>query len=154
IGRPELLVLSLHVDYWDYRGWKDAFAQHAFAERQRAYARALAQRFVFTPQMVLDGRMQEVGSDRKAVEHMLTKIQQQDIQRLALRQQGRGAATVIVIENSAGLEISREKPATVWLVIFDRQQTTKVTNGENAGRTVSSYNVVRQWQRIGSFAGE
>jgi hypothetical protein len=152
--RSDVLLLSLHVDYWDYRGWKDQYAQHGFAERQRAYARTLTQRYVYTPQMVVDGRMQEFGSDRKAVERTLAHVRQQAAKRLAVRQTGHGGATAVLIENPIGIDVSRERPATVWLVIFDRQQTTKVTKGENAGRTLPSYNVVRQWRRIGSFAGE
>jgi hypothetical protein len=153
-GRSDVLLLSFHVDYWDYRGWKDQFAQQAFAERQHAYARTLAQRYVYTPQMVLDGRMLEFGADRTAIQRMLGKIQQQEGKRLAVRQLGRGAAMAVLIENTVGIDIARDKPATVWLAIFDRLQSSKVTQGDNAGRTLPSYNVVRQWRPIGSFAGD
>src|SRR3954454_10513973 len=52
-ARSDVLALGLHVDYWDYIGWKDPFAQRAYTERQRHYSRALNQRFVYTPQMVI-----------------------------------------------------------------------------------------------------
>src|ERR1700748_2542532 len=57
--RPDIVALSFHVDYWDYIGWKDRFATKATTERQRTYARTLAQRYVYTPEMVVDGRVNE-----------------------------------------------------------------------------------------------
>src|SRR3989304_3616456 len=62
--RPDVLALSFNVDYWDYIGWKDPFASPAHTERQRAYGRALGRRVVYTPQMVIDGADEAVGSAR------------------------------------------------------------------------------------------
>lgn len=152
--RGDVLTLSLHVDYWDYLGWKDPYAQRAFSERQRAYSRALAQRFVYTPQMIVDGRLQDVGSDRKAIEHAIAKIKQQAIGRLVLRQVGVGPKVAVAIENPAGVDVSRAKPATIWLAIYDPLKITVITRGELAGQTLPSYNIVRRLERIGNFVGE
>ena len=59
--RPDIVALSFHVDYWDYIGWKDRFASKESTERQRVYARTLKQRYVYTPEMVVDGRAHEPG---------------------------------------------------------------------------------------------
>ena len=67
----DLLVLALHVDYWDYIGWKDPFASSMNTQRQRAYARALRLHMVYTPQMIVDGEVDAVGSDRGKVETLI-----------------------------------------------------------------------------------
>src|SRR5471030_1071545 len=59
--RPDIVALSFHVDYWDYIGWKDRFASQEMTERQRVYARVLKQRYVYTPEMVVDGTAHEPG---------------------------------------------------------------------------------------------
>src|SRR3569623_1698273 len=53
--RPDIVALSFHVDYWDYIGWKDRFATKETTARQRIYAHTLSQRYVYTPEMVVDG---------------------------------------------------------------------------------------------------
>src|SRR4030088_3012096 len=62
--RPDIVALAYHVDYWDYIGWKYAFATRITTERQRAYARALKQRYVYTPEMVVEGIGHDTGSER------------------------------------------------------------------------------------------
>src|ERR1700756_302855 len=70
-GRPDVLALSFHVDYWDRLGWRDPFSSPAATERQQRYAELLRLATVYTPQMVVDGKWQAVGSDRAEVEQAL-----------------------------------------------------------------------------------
>src|SRR6266849_11010084 len=70
-GRPDVLALSFHVDYWDRLGWKDPFSSREATERQNRYATLLDLATVYTPQIVVDGKWQAVGSDRADVERAL-----------------------------------------------------------------------------------
>src|SRR6187431_1373326 len=75
--RPDIVALSFHVDYWDYIGWKDRFASKATTERQRAYARTLKQRYVYTPEMVVDGRVHQPGINDGQIDAMLADARRQ-----------------------------------------------------------------------------
>src|SRR5580765_8249852 len=73
--RPDVVALSFHVDYWDYIGWKDPFATRATTDRQRAYARVLKQRYVYTPEMVVEGIGHETGREPGPIDALLSKAQ-------------------------------------------------------------------------------
>lgn len=144
--RGDLLALSLHVDYWDYIGWKDPYASPEITERQRAYARTMGSRMVYTPQTIVDGREEMIGSRRGAV---LGAIEKADLEekRVAIRVVGDNAVEISAGEAPAG-------GAVVWLVTYDHEQTTEILRGENAGRRISYYNVVRSIERLGHWMGE
>src|SRR5579863_4132249 len=72
---PSLVALSVPIDYWDYLGWKDTLANPAHSARQRAYAHVRGDREVYTPQIVVNGSMHVLGSDRDAVEHMIAQTE-------------------------------------------------------------------------------
>jgi hypothetical protein len=134
--RPDVLALSFHVDYWDRLGWKDPFSSPEATARQQHYARLLGISTVYTPQIVVDGRWEAVGSDRAAVEHALHKARQERTQvpltlaldrrqaRIGLGPGGRAAAVSVV------------------LIGFDRHRVDTVERGENEGRTWSQVDVV------------
>ncbi|MHA1600759.1 MAG: DUF1223 domain-containing protein, partial [Alphaproteobacteria bacterium] len=146
--RSNVIALSLHVDYWDYIGWKDPFGSPMMTERQRRYASALGLRYVFTPQMIIDGRDSIVGSDRIAVESAIVAARARDkAVRVSLRPDGGG---VVVI--AAGQ--APKAGATVWQAIYDADHETVVKRGENAGRTIRDVNVVRSLERLGTWTGE
>lgn len=144
--RPDIIALSLHVDYWDYIGWKDPYAQRAFTERQRAYSRSLAQRYVYTPQMVVDGHLQGVGSDRKAIEQLIREAAKtrDAVTRPSLKRVG----DEIRIEGGAATT------AVVWLALYDPAHRTPVGRGENAGKQLANYHVVREWRALGRYDGK
>jgi hypothetical protein len=146
--RPGVIALGLHVDYWDYTGWKDPFAQRTHTERQRNYSRTLSQRYIYTPQMVIDGSYQNVGSDRDKVDKLIEKAHKATNQGPALAVVGDGLQRTLRIGRGATLQ-----PATVWLVGFDRMHETAVAAGENSGRRLINYNVVRAMLPIGAWTG-
>jgi hypothetical protein len=148
--RPGVLALSLHVDYWDYIGWKDPFAQHAFTLRQREYSHALAQRYVYTPQMVINGRAQGVGSERAEIEKLISAAAKpaSPETRPTIRIEGDS------VRIAGGQEEAGRLPAAVWLVLFDAEHWTPVARGENAGQKLGEYNVVREWRQLGLYDGK
>jgi hypothetical protein len=147
--RRDVLALSWHVDYWDYIGWKDPFAQSAFTARQRNYQRVLMQRYVYTPQMVVDGQLQGIGSERSTIDGLITQ---------AVREQGMNAAnrpSLRLEGNTVKIEGGKlETPAVVWLAVFEPEHRTAVRRGENAGRSLGNYNVVREMRVLGRYTGE
>lgn len=147
-GRSDVLALGLHVDYWDYIGWKDPFAQRAHTERQRGYSRSLHQRYVYTPQMVVNGTYQHVGSDRDAIRKLIDKARKDVSAGPVLRVAGTGPQRSLHIGAA-----SVDRPATIWLVGFDRQRDTFIKAGENSGRRIVNYNVVREMLSVGTWDG-
>ena len=144
--RPDVLALSWHVDYWDYIGWKDPFAQHAFTVRQRDYSRALLQRYVYTPQMVINGRLQGIGSERADIERLIAE---------AKKERDAGSVPAITLSgDQVNIGHGPAAAANVWIAVFDPQQKTAVGRGENAGRELVEHNVVREWTRIGTYDGQ
>lgn len=147
--KGDILALEQHVDYWDYIGWQDPFASQAATQRQRAYAHAMGQHMVYTPQMVIDGRTETVGSHQPEVERLIAEAAARPKLPVQFR---RGPDNDYFVEIGAGQNPS-PAPATVWLVIFDREIETAIDRGENAGTSTVDYNVVREWRRIGTWAG-
>ncbi len=145
--RDDLLALSIHVDYWDYIGWKDRFASPANTKRQRAYASKLGMRYVYTPQMIVQGAHHTTGSDRAKILAMIAKAQKSN--RVAVKiSRAEGGIRVTV----PGADTTDE--AAVWLAVFDTKHDTVIKRGENGGRTLSYYNVVRGMKRIGTWSGQ
>ena len=145
--RNDVVALSFHVDYWDYIGWKDPFGSSAGTERQRGYGRALGLHMVYTPQMIVDGRADAVGSDKGAVERLMAATDRRDRVDIGFSIDEMGRLFVELPSHPlAGM-------ATVWLAVFDKQHQTAVPRGENSGATLSDYNVVRELRRVGNWPG-
>jgi hypothetical protein len=146
--RPDVLALSFHVEYWDRRGWKDPFSSREATDRQNRYAKLLALHTVYTPQIVVDGRWEAVGSDRADVERALE---------LARRNPPEVPVTLALDHGQAQIAVGPGSgvAASVLLIGFDRRHVTAVKRGENSGRTLAHVDVVRGLGEIGrSSAGE
>ena len=146
-ARPDVLPLSFHVTYWDRLGWPDTFGLEANVERQSAHAKALGARGLYTPQMVLDGRLDVVGAYRNRVLQAIELLQ-------ANAEPG---PTLAVTGDRLEIGLSPEPddaPATVWLVGFDHAHDVVIERGENRGHTLRYHNVVRGLTRLGSWTGE
>jgi len=145
---PAVIALTWSVDYWDYLGWRDTFAQPAFSARQKALDRRLGPANVYTPQVVINGVRQYGGDDPDAVD-----------QGLARARRARNKGPIIRFPAAGRVEVGAARaaaaPADVWLVRYDpREQVIKVTDGDNRGTTVTLRNVVRQVVRLGVWRGE
>ncbi|RUS60532.1 DUF1223 domain-containing protein [Pseudorhodobacter sp. E13] len=143
-----VIALSLHVDYWDYLGWKDKFASPKFTARQKEYAHHARDKMVYTPQMVIQGQVRVVGSRGAEVEaaigaHLGTA------QNTALRLERAGDVLTIRAEPLTG----HSGPIRVQLVRFSPSEEVVIKRGENAGKTITYHNVVRSWQVLGKWDG-
>jgi hypothetical protein len=143
-ARPDVVALSFHVDYWNYIGWKDPFATKWATQRQRDYGRTLAQRYVYTPEIVVDGAAHAVGSARPEVERLIAEARTR-------------AGPAVSAERKAG-EVQVRVGAgagtgTVWLVRFEPEHVTRVERGENGGRTLRNVNVVRAMSKLATWTG-
>jgi hypothetical protein len=147
--RHDVLPLAFHVDYWDYIGWKDPFGSAAATDRQQSYSHALGLNMVYTPEMVIDGTHDAVGSDQAAVMAAIASAATQPKLKLDVMRDDQGKYKIDIPAGDPGKE-----PATVWLALFDHAHKTEVERGENAGRTLVEYNIVREWHKIGVWDGK
>jgi hypothetical protein len=147
--RPDIVALSFHVDYWDYIGWKDRFATKETTERQRTYARTLNQRYVYTPEMVVDGRVNQPGTTGGQIESMLADARRQSTVRTtpALNRMADGSLRIWLAAQKL------DHPADVMLFMYDRRHSTPVARGENEGRRIDNFNVVRRFERVDVWTG-
>jgi len=146
-GRPDVLALSFHVNYWDRLGWKDPFSSPAATERQQRYASLLGLATVYTPQIVIDGKWQAVGSDRAKVAHALVS---------ARREHTELPVALDLSQRLARIELGpaqRPISAAVLLVGFDRHHVSAVAHGENAGATLAHADVVRSITEVAQVTG-
>lgn len=143
--RPDVLALSFQVTYWDDLGWKDTFAKPPFTARQWAYARALRHTNVFTPQVVVNGRVDGVGNDPAALGALIRKADR-----------GAGGPEISISREAVAIGggTAPAGGADVWLVRYDpRLVEVPIRRGENGGKTLPHKNVVREIVRLGAWTG-
>jgi hypothetical protein len=143
--RPDVLALALHVTYWNDLGWKDPYSQSQFDQRQRDHVRQLKLGSSYTPQMVVNGSADVVGSHRDALERALGKA--------------RRPAAIVLTDAAGTLQIALpalDARCDCDLVLFGVRSSasTAVGRGENAGKTLQEYRLVRAMQSLGRWKGE
>ncbi|MCC7320481.1 MAG: DUF1223 domain-containing protein [Rubellimicrobium sp.] len=143
-----VLPLALHVDYWDYIGWRDTFGSPIFTARQQAYALAAGERMVYTPQIIVGGRDRVIGTDPLAVmAYVNARAARPEPVAVALLREGES----LVIEGHAVLPFAR--PVVVQMVRFLPEVRVEITSGENAGLSQDYVNVVTDWRLLGEWDG-
>lgn len=146
--RDDVIALALHVDYWDYIGWKDSFAKPQFTNRQKNYAHAAGERSIYTPQIVVEGQDHVVGSKAmelaKYIEHHADAT---DPVLISLRRSGGKLGISAKLTRAASPEM------VVQLVTYTPRQTVEIKRGENAGKTLTYHNIVRDWIVVGTWDG-
>lgn len=151
-SRSDIVALSLPVDYWDYLGWRDTLADHAFTERQRAYAAARGDGQVYTPQVVVNGMVHAVGSRLADIEEALASS----------RERLKSASTTLtladggqdlVVDVGAAPAGTTVTDGRILLAVTAAQIPVEIVRGENRGRTITYYNVVRKLSEIGRWSG-
>lgn len=143
---PERVVpLSLHVNYWDYIGWKDPYAQQRFSDRQRRLAQVMRARIVYTPQVLLQGedfRRWYSGAFDQAVKAINARP---PAAKIALRLEGAGTRTLQAQVQAELLDASQAADAALYLASFENKIVSSVRAGENEGRTLEHDYVVFEW---------
>ena len=149
--QPDIIALSLPVNYWDYLGWKDTLAHVAFTERQKAYAHSRSDRQVFTPQMIVNGKKSSIGSDRAQIEKAIqyTSKGRKTLPVSVTVNEQSGTVTIQVEETPD----TAQREAEVWVLPVLRTQTVPIERGENRGKTITYANVVRGLHRLGEWRG-
>jgi hypothetical protein len=140
---PNVIALTLSVDYWDYLGWKDTLAISAHTQRQKNYARVRGDMNVYTPQAVVNGVKYMIGSDRTQIQAALRQPAG-DAVPLKIRREGER----IEVEIGAG-----KGNATIWVISVTHRVPVQITRGENRGATITYFNVVRAWHLAGEYTG-
>ncbi len=150
----ELIALEEHVDYWDNLGWRDPFSQHVFAERQTAQLEAMGKDALFTPQAVLDGRDDAVGSNRAGILEAARAAAREPHGKLELRRLSSGQLPsgdkLLAEVRASGLPPGE---ATLYVALVEEGLQSEPTRGENAGRKLPHAAVVRAWVRVASGEG-
>ena len=147
----EIVALSEHVDYWDSLGWRDPYSSAVFTERQEAYAPLLRRGNIYTPQAVVDGRSDVLGSDESAIRQAASAAAAKTHGNLEARRGSKSLHLDAVLPPHGG--------ADLFLAAVDEPPPSHVERGENAGRTLSHVRVVRELRRVArleqpSWSGE
>ena len=144
-GRRDVLALAFHVDYWDDLGWRDRFGLAEAVQRQRIYAKTLRRASPYTPQVVIDGQADYVGSDRASIGRSLAASRD-------------GVAVSLSVANGQVLiDLAAQANAAasdIVLVGYQRQAVSAIARGENAGRTLTEFNIVRIIRTVGQWDGK
>ena len=147
---PSVVALSVPIDYWDYLGWRDTLAKPVHSARQRAYARVRGDGQVYTPQIVVNGSADALGSDQAAIERAITQTD---------RDTGVMSLPVVLAVNNGTLNVSvsgadkAPAAAEVWLCPLAKAVPVAIGRGENRGHTITYHNVVRSWLKLGTLSG-
>lgn len=148
-ARDDVIPLALHVDYWDYLGWEDPFAQPSFTARQKAYAHAAGERTIYTPQMIVEGSEALVGPQADTLETLIRKGKEAtDPVGIAVS----GAAGQYEIEIWSDHPL--EQPTVVQIVRYAPEARVKILRGENAGLEMDYANVVTSWHAVAQWDGK
>ncbi|MEO1494144.1 MAG: DUF1223 domain-containing protein [Pseudomonadota bacterium] len=144
VDRDDVLALSMHVDYWDYLGWRDTFARREHTKRQFAYRDYMGKRVVYTPQMIVHGARDVPGYHTDRIDAAINDAAAAAAgTAISLRQTG-GALT-------ATIDPDDQVPTrtTIWMASYTKEAEVDIRRGENAGETITYHNVVQKLMRLG-----
>jgi len=148
-GRDDVIALSLHVDYWDYIGWTDTFAQPAFSARQHGYGHAAGSSVVYTPQIVIGG-VDYIGGYRpmEVADYIRMHSDLPDPVALDVTAETGGWQVV-----AAWVGEGAAPAMVVQVVTYQPASEVDIAHGENAGHTMHYFNVVTSWQVVAEWSG-
>ena len=144
-GEAEIITLALHVDYWNYLGWKDEFSAATYSQPQSGYAEKFRLDSIYTPQMVVDGQTQFVGSNLGTAQKAISEAAKTSKTNIELS----------TAEDKLKVKISdlpEHENSYIWLAIAEDDLRTSVKRGENSGKTLDHVSVVREMKLLGNLA--
>jgi hypothetical protein len=149
---PSVIAMSMPIDYWDYLGWKDTLADARFSARQKAYSRMRGNHGVFTPEVVVNGSVHVVGSDRSGIESAISDTAGSDgvMSVPVTMTQAGGKITVSIAASNKGPVAAHGE---VWLCSISKAVPITISRGENRGLELTYYNVVRNLVKVGDWNG-
>ena len=145
-----VIPLSLHVDYWDYLGWKDPFSSTAMTARQRSYSSLQGKNNVFTPQLMVDGKYSTVGSNASDVRDAIKQAQAGALF-LPITLTANAATQRLAVHIARSTDTALPKQGTIYAFYYTRQALTSVARGENSGRTLTNINNVSHIEKLGNW---
>jgi len=140
----EIIVLSEHVDYWNHLGWSDPYSARLFSRRQESYVQLFRIQGPYTPQMVVDGVAEFVGSDAHSALSAIGSAVKRDKVKVQILRTG----SQIHVEVEAG-----PHQGDVYLAVAQNSTSSHVLHGENKGRSLHHVAVVRRLDQIGKWTG-
>lgn len=146
--REDVIAIALHVDYWDYIGWKDEFGHPDHAVRQRAYANAAGRRSIYTPEMVVNGQTDIVGAKPMVLSKAIAK-HKSDAPRTALQ----ATRTQNTLSIKADVPTGGVTAMDVHVLRLIPSKRSVITRGENRGETYEYTNIAHSWQVAGTWDG-
>jgi hypothetical protein len=149
IENAEIVTLAFHVDYWNYLGWKDEFSSPKFSQRQTAYAITFGLQSNYTPQMIVDGKQEFVGSKWASALSEIRKTARDTKGEVDVSVQNKAENSTLKVKIS---KINSNEDLDVWLAIAEDNLETNVKSGENSGKKLNHISVVRNFVRIGDIA--
>lgn len=141
----QVLALEMHVDYWNDLGWPDPFSNEVYTSRQRVYANALGDRGMYTPEMVVDGRVGFTGSQRSTALRAIAQAAAAPKAKVSLTRSGDTLSITVA-------DVPDAAPAEVLLALAEEGLSSDVRRGENAGSVLVHGPVVRSLKKLGSIA--
>jgi hypothetical protein len=149
---PSIIALSMPIDYWDYLGWKDTLADARFSARQKAYSKVRGDREVYTPQAVINGAAHVIGSDRDSIEKAIgTTAKADGVMSVPVAMSLSGKQLTVSVEASNKGPVSMH--GEVWICSISKAVPISIGRGENSGRELTYYNVVRNLVKLGDWNG-
>ncbi|MBL4612951.1 MAG: DUF1223 domain-containing protein [Emcibacter sp.] len=151
--QENILALGYSVDYWNYLGWKDTLARPDCVVRQRKYNKTLGKSGVYTPQMVVQGEHDVIGSRRGLIQDIMKQVR-------AKAENSPNKSPEITFHRSGDMIDLRigayksDAPATIWIIGYDYERTVAIKSGELGGQVRKYHNVVQMIRRVGSWTGQ
>jgi hypothetical protein len=148
---PTVIAVSLPIDYWDYLGWRDTLADPKFTARQKAYSKIRGDRQIYTPQVVVNGKLHALGSDRASIERAIgDSTGKYGVMSIPVKVSVAKGQITVSVPDSASANSSGE----VWICSVAKELPVAIGRGENRGKEVVYHNVVRNWLKVGDWSGK